>query len=173
MTDTREEINAALAEMGEPPLGAADVVNGHGAVEDSALSPKRIHGVEPRGHKRSDLVFTNGRRVIVDLTRDELVAAVRAFNADLDGDYLEIPTIDVVGENEADAVIVRNDMMISRRAAEQIATMGHYWSKHVPGRFMNEAATDRAAADAVAGVRQSAQIGKRFKVVMPKDNGRG
>jgi hypothetical protein len=33
---------------------------------------------------------------------------------------------------------VRNNMMFSRRAIRTIQTMGHFWTKHVPGRRMGD-----------------------------------
>lgn len=158
--DDRDEVNRVLAEMGEPPLGPDERVQSvvHGSVNDP---DKQIALVDPAGYRRSALVLMNGRRVILDMQLEDLVGAVRDFLMHPELDFLELPSIDVVGEDAATAVIFRNPQQFSRKAIELVQSMGVFWTKHVPGRKM----TDGAPDPAVQNLRQDAATAKKYKVL--------
>ncbi len=132
--DSREELNRALAEMGEPPLGPSDVVQSQ-FVEDALADgeEKTIKLLEPPGYRRAHLFFMNGRQVDLDLQVEDLVARVRDFNVHLERDYLELPHIEAVGE-QANAVVVANPTYFTHRALELLQSMGVSWMRRVPGQ---------------------------------------
>ncbi len=132
--DSREELNRALAEMGEPPLGPSDVVQSQ-FVEDALADgeEKTIKLLEPPGYRRAHLFFMNGRQVDLDLQVEDLVARVRDFNVHLERDYLELPHIEAVGE-QANAVVVANPTYFTHRALELLQSIGVSWMRRVPGQ---------------------------------------
>ncbi len=156
--DTHEEINQVLAQMGEPPLGGRDVVqtsppeHADVAAATAELNGERkIERIEPPGFKRCSLIFANGREVFLDMQLDELVAAVRAFNAarrsrpwwafwragwSADKDFLQLPYIQLVGGDQQGngGVCVQTPIHFSHRAIELLQSMGELWLKRVPGQ---------------------------------------
>jgi hypothetical protein len=137
--DSRQEINRRLAEMGEPPLGEADLVQSRFVEESTDVSTegdeKKIALVEPPGYLRSHLFFMNGREVIVDMQLADLVAAVRDFNADPSRDFLELPHIELVGGDQQGngGVVLATPTHFSRKALELVQSMGVTYARRVPG----------------------------------------
>lgn len=140
--ESREEINEVLAQMGEPPLGPKDVVQTrfveeHKELEVAEAKPA-IKLLEPPGYRRSHLFFMNGRQVDFDMQLEDLVAAVRDFNAHPERDYLELPHIEAVGsQEENNIVVVANPTFFTHRALELLQSMGVSWMKRVPGQESN------------------------------------
>ena len=149
--DSIEDINKALEQMGEPPLDPKhDVVQTRFVEEkvpvdvpDAAAAAgvdedgegKAIQLLEPPGYKRCELVFSNGRGLLIDMQYEDLVAEVRAFLADPSRDFLELPDIQVLGgDREGNGgVVAAVPMSFSRRALEGVQSMARAWAKRVPG----------------------------------------
>lgn len=146
--DTVEDINQALAEMGEPPLGPGDAVQtayveaGGGDVAEladdnlvDADEKPAIKLLEPPGFKRCSIIFMNGREVILDMQLEDLVVAVDEFLADGARAFLELQKIEGIGANENDprTVWMQIPIRFSRRALEMLQSMQVVYAKHVPG----------------------------------------
>ncbi len=143
MKDSVRAINEALGAMGEPPLSKEDVVQtryvGHSeAVEVPAeeADEKRIHLLEPPGFRRCEIVFANGRGLLIDMQYEDLMRSIEAFLAEPRAQFLELPDIQVLGgDREGNGgVVVAVPMSFSRRALEGVQTVGVAWAKRVPGQ---------------------------------------
>jgi len=134
--ESREEVNAALAAMGEPPLNEDDVVRTSGDQVLETAVAKHIELVEPAGYRRANLVFLNGRFLLIDMQDDELVEKVNAFLDDPNPNnrYLSVPIIDTIDEGKPTEVVVAAPIHLTRRALEMMQSIGRSWPKKVPGQ---------------------------------------
>jgi uncharacterized protein YlzI (FlbEa/FlbD family) len=155
--DTREDINNALAEMGEPPLGAGEDVVGGDQVAP-ANGEKHIELLEPPGQPRCQLVFMNGRSVIVDQSYEDVMAEIRDFHAHPEQDFLRLDVIDVV-EAKPFPIVVRDPTSFSRRAMETMQSAGRFWTKFLPGGRMD------LAGGPVGELQANAELAKTLQIV--------
>jgi hypothetical protein len=136
--DSRETVNRALEEMGEPPLGPNDIVQSEFVESPQPADGPKIKLLEPPGYRRSHLFFMNGRQVDLNLQVEELRDLVRDFQAHAERDFLELPHIEAVGDQkEGSVVIVSNPTFFSHRALELLQSIGVSWMKRVPGEEMS------------------------------------
>ncbi len=145
MTDSHEEVDRVLREMGEPPLGEHDVVHSTDQVVElgdvaAENGDKHIELIEPPGFRRANLVFMNGRYLLFDMQDDELLAAVDEFLNDPDPKrkYLTLPLIDTVGKEPHD-VVVAAPIHLTRRGLELMQSIGRSWPAKVPGQATTDA----------------------------------
>ena len=153
MKDTVKDINAALSAMGEPPLGPSDKVQTRYIEERSESKPvtaaeadvdedeeeKRIELLAPPGYRRCELIFTNGREVLLDMQYEDLVVMLDEFFADASRSVLELPNVQVLGgtrtaQGEVEGgVVLALPTRFSRRALELVQSIGVCYAKRVPG----------------------------------------
>ena len=144
--ESKQEINDVLAAMGEPPLDTRDVIQTTHRIVSSGDAPAatdvettvppepRIELREPKGHRRANLYFLNGRVLFIDMQDDELLQTIRDFLRDLDPqkEFLTLPLIDTVGEGK-DEVTVAAPIHLARKQLELLSSVGRSWMKQVPG----------------------------------------
>lgn len=145
MKDSVSDVNKALAEMGEPPLGKGDVVQTR-YVEDEqpTESPqpdvddsKQIELIQPPGYRRSSLVFSNGSERLIDMQYEDLVERVRAFLAEPAADFLELENIQVTGADQQGngGVVFSVPVTFSKRALElTLTSICCVYAKRAPGK---------------------------------------
>ncbi len=161
--ESTEEINRALAEMGEPPL-QGDVVQAS-PPEHAELAPataeadaeaeggKRIELVEPPGHRRANLFFLNGRVLFIDMQDDELLQTIRDFLKDRnpDSEFLTLPLVDKVGEGKNE-VVVAAPIHLARKQLELLSSVGRSWMPKVPGEASAESKVEIVRGSEAAAV---------------------
>jgi hypothetical protein len=142
--ESRKDVNRILGEMGEPPLGSADILQSpleHADVAQTTAEANAegeqpyIEMKEPKGFRRANLFFLNGRTLFIDMQDDELLQTIRDFLRDQnpESEFLTLPLIDTVGEGK-DEVTVAAPIHLARKQLELLSSVGRSWMKQVPGQ---------------------------------------